>query len=174
MFPRLLANTDEFSFPRLIGPLLLLSLSNRTGVYLVRPVRPEITVVGVAESEALNKSVDSLHKDYDIVLIDGTPNLSKMATRIILTSDLLLIPIRPGAQDYRTMQEFINRYNDAKEFKSNIPAYFILNEYSAQKNVHEGILKMISDSFALPVLKTKINSRVRNECDNYCITNTTM
>ncbi|MEO1518955.1 MAG: ParA family protein [Bacteroidota bacterium] len=121
---------------------------------------PEITVVGVTESEALNKSVDSLHKDYDIVLIDGTPNLSKMATRIILTSDLLLIPIRPGAQDYRTMQEFISRYNEAKEFKSNIPVYFVLNEFAKAKNVHQGILKMIESSFDIPVLKTKINSRV--------------
>ncbi|MEM9921699.1 MAG: ParA family protein, partial [Bacteroidota bacterium] len=101
-----------------------------------------------------------LHKDYDIVLIDGTPNLSKMATRVILTSDLLLIPIRPGAQDYRTMQEFISRYNEAKEFKPNIPAYFILNEFTKVKNVHQGILKMIESSFNIPVLKTKINSRV--------------
>lgn len=121
---------------------------------------PNINVVGVTESEALSKSIDNLHKDYDIILIDGTPNLSKMATRIILTSDILLVPIRPGAQDFRTMEEFINRYNEAKEFKSEIPAYFVLNEFSKAKKVHEGILKMIESSFDLPVLKTKINSRV--------------
>ena len=73
---------------------------------------PNINVVGVAESEALTKSIENLDQDYDIVLIDGTPNLSKMATRIILTSDVLIIPIRPGAQDYRTKQEFINRFNE--------------------------------------------------------------
>lgn len=121
---------------------------------------PNINVVGVCESEALSKSIDNLHKDYDIVLIDGTPNLSKMATRIILTSDILLVPIRPGAQDFRTMEEFINRYNEAKEFKPEILAYFILNEFSKAKKVHEGILKMIESSFDIPVLDTKINSRV--------------
>ena len=121
---------------------------------------PNINVVGVSESDALSKSIDNLHKDYDIVLIDGTPNLSKMATRIILTSDIILVPIRPGAQDFRTMEEFINRYNEAKEFKVEIPAYFILNEFSNQKKVHEGILKMIESSFEIPVLNTKINSRV--------------
>lgn len=121
---------------------------------------PNINVVGLTESEALSKSIDNLHKDYDIVLIDGTPNLSKMATRIILTSDILLVPIRPGAQDFRTMEEFINRYNEAKEFKPEIPAYFILNEFSKSKKVHEGILKMIETSFDIPVLDTKINSRV--------------
>ena len=77
-----------------------------------------MNVVGESESEALNKSVDNLHQDYDIVLIDGTPNLSKMATRIILASDILLIPIRPSAQDFRTMDEFFKRYEEAKEFRN--------------------------------------------------------
>ena len=122
---------------------------------------PNVNVVGVSESEALNKSVDNLHQDYDIVLIDGTPNLSKMATRIILASDILLIPIRPSAQDFRTMDEFFKRYEDANEFRNNVvPAYFILNEFSEQKRVHEGISKQIESSFDIPVLNSKINSRV--------------
>ena len=122
---------------------------------------PNVNVVGVSESEALNKSVDNLHQDYDIVLIDGTPNLSKMATRIILASDILLIPIRPSAQDFRTMDEFFKRFEDANEFgDTTIPAYFILNEFSEQKRVHEGISKQIESSFDVPVLKSKINSRV--------------
>ncbi|MCB0517385.1 MAG: AAA family ATPase [Lewinellaceae bacterium] len=121
---------------------------------------PNINVVRVAESEALTKSIENLHQDYDIVLIDGTPSLSKMATRIILASDILLIPIRPGAQDFRTMGEFFKRYEDAKEFRDNIPAYFVLNEYSEHKKVHEGISKQIESSFEVPVLKSKINSRV--------------
>ena len=121
---------------------------------------PNINVVGVSESEALNKSVDNLHQDYDLVLIDGTPNLSKMATRIILASDILLIPIRPSAQDFRTMDEFFKRYEDAKEFRNTIPAFFILNEFSEQKRVHDGISKQIESSFDVPVLNSKINSRV--------------
>ena len=121
---------------------------------------PNINVVGVSESEALNKSVDNLHQDYDLVLIDGTPNLSKMATRIILASDILLIPIRPSAQDFRTMDEFFKRYEDAKEFRNAIPAFFILNEFSEQKKVHDGISKQIESSFDVPVFNSKINSRV--------------
>jgi len=121
---------------------------------------PDLTVIGVTDSQALSKTIENLHKDYDIVLIDGTPNLSQMVTRIILSSDLLLIPVRPGAQDFRTMQEFINRYNEAKEFRGEIPAFFILNEFSAQKKVHEGISQMIESSFDIELLETKINSRV--------------
>jgi len=121
---------------------------------------PNVNVVGVSESEALSKSIENLHQDYDIVLIDGTPNLSKMATRIILVSDILLIPIRPSGQDFRTMDEFFKRLDEAKAFRENIPAYMVLNEFSNQKRVHEGIFSKIESSFEIPVLESKINSRV--------------
>lgn len=121
---------------------------------------PNLTVIGLSESEALSKSVENLHRDYEIILIDGTPNLSKMTTRIILSSDLLLIPVRPGAQDFRTIQEFVNRYEEAKAFRDRIPAYFVMNEFSSKKKIHEGLLSMIESSFELPVLDSTIDSRV--------------
>jgi chromosome partitioning protein len=121
---------------------------------------PNVNVVGVSESEALSKSIENLHQDYDIVLIDGTPNLSKMATRIILVSDILLIPIRPSGQDFRTMDEFFKRLDEAKAFRENIPSYMVMNEFSDQKRVHEGIFSKIESSFEIPVLESKINSRV--------------
>ncbi|MEO0726505.1 MAG: ParA family protein [Bacteroidota bacterium] len=77
---------------------------------------PTVNVVGVTESDALSKSVENLHQDYDILLIDGTPNP--------------------------------------------IPTYFILNEFSEHKKVHEGISSQIESSFDVPVLNTRINSRV--------------
>jgi chromosome partitioning protein len=121
---------------------------------------PNVTVVGATDSKALNKTVDSMHRDYDIVLIDGTPSLSEMTTRIILASDILLIPIRPGAHDFRTMAEFFSRYEQAKEFRESIPAYFILNEFSGNKNVHQGIKSMIENEFDIPILETTMKTRV--------------
>ncbi|MEM7371775.1 MAG: AAA family ATPase [Bacteroidota bacterium] len=121
---------------------------------------PNLTVIGLTESDALSKSVENLHRDFEIILIDGTPNLSTMTTRIILTSAILLIPVRPGAQDFRAIQEFVNRFEEAKAYKEYIPAYFLMNEFSAQKKVHEGLLSKIETSFDIPVMETKINSRV--------------
>lgn len=121
---------------------------------------PNIMVVGATEPKALNKTVDSLHKDYDIIVIDGTPSLSEMTTRIILASDLLLIPIRPGAHDFRTMDEFFRRYDQAKEFRDHIPAYFLLNEYSERNNVHKGIKDLLASNFDIPILETTMKTRV--------------
>lgn len=57
------------------------------------------------------------------------------------------------------MDKFFKRCEDANNFGI-IPAFFILNEFSEQKKVHEGILKQIDSSFDVPVLKSKLNSRV--------------
>ena len=121
---------------------------------------PNITVVGATDPRALNKTVDSLHQDYDIIVIDGTPSLSEMTTRIILSSDMLLIPIRPGAHDFRTMDEFFQRYEQAREFREKIPAFFILNEYSDRNNVHKGIREMLQGKFDIAILKTTLKTRV--------------
>ena len=56
---------------------------------------PPITVVGIVDVKALAKTVDYLHKDYEVVIIDGTPSLSEMTTGIIIASDILIIPILP-------------------------------------------------------------------------------
>lgn len=121
---------------------------------------PTVMVVGITDTKALNKTIDHLNRDYDIVIIDGTPSLSEMTTRIILASDILLIPIRPGAHDFRTMNEFFERYSQAEEFRDEIPAYFILNEYSDQKTVHRGIRDMIEGSFEIPIMDTALKNRV--------------
>lgn len=121
---------------------------------------PNVAVVGATDSRALNKIVDTLHQDYDIVVIDGTPSLSEMTTRIILASDMLLIPIRPGAHDFRTMDEFFSRYEQAREFREAIPAYFILNEYSDATKMHRGIREMLQGKFEVPILETTLRNRV--------------
>ncbi|WP_088243605.1 ParA family protein [Calothrix rhizosoleniae] len=120
---------------------------------------PEITVVGAVEQKGFSKAVKSLHRDYEIVLVDGTPSLSAMTTSIILNADFILIPLRPSAQDFRTMDKFLSRYNDAVGIKGEIPAYFLLNEYDDRKVIHRGIRETLEQNYDLPFLQTRIGSR---------------
>ncbi|CAN5819935.1 ParA family partition ATPase [soil metagenome] len=120
---------------------------------------PEVSVLGAIDTKALNKAVEKLHESFDVIIIDGTPSLSEMTTRIIISSDLLLIPIRPGANDFRTMDEFLTRYNAVKEIKGEISAHFLLNEYSERINVHKTIKDTLISHYGFPVLDTVIKSR---------------
>lgn len=120
---------------------------------------PQVLVVGATEPKALNKAVDNLHKQHDIIIMDGTPNLSEMNTRVIMASDLLVIPTRPGAHDFRAMNEFFIRFNQVKELKENLNAYFLINEYDDRVNLHKTVRESLREHFDIPILQTVLKSR---------------
>lgn len=120
---------------------------------------PSILAVGVTDTKALNKMADQLEADHDFIIIDGTPSLSEMTTRIILSSDLLIIPILPSGHDIRSMQIFFERYEQAKEFRENIPAYFFINQYSETIKLHQSTKELLDD-FGIGIMETKFNRRV--------------
>ena len=125
----------------------------------VRPAElPPITVVGITDVMALAKTVDYLHRDYEVVIIDGTPSLSEMTTGIIIASDILIIPILPSAHDYRAMLPFFKRYEQAKIYRGDIPAYFLINQYSANANVYKRMKEAIQ-GFEIAVLETAVHKR---------------
>ena len=117
-----------------------------------------VFVFGGTNSKAIRNQIQDVYDNYDFILIDGTPSLSEMTTRIILASDLLLIPIVASANDLLSVQKFMERYEQAKEFRDEIPARFIINQYhgfNAEKSVIE-----VLDQLDIPVLKSKIRERV--------------
>jgi chromosome partitioning protein len=119
---------------------------------------PNITIVGATDAKALSKTVENMNKDYEIVVIDGTPSLSEMTTRIILSSDLLVVPILPSAHDFRAMTPFFERLSQAKEFKEQIPIYFLINQFSPSVNIYKGMRQAI-EGFGIDVLDTTLNKR---------------
>lgn len=122
---------------------------------------PKILVVGAVEPKALNKTVESLNQKHDFVILDGTPNLGEMNTRIIMASDLLIIPIRPAAHDFRTINTFLDRLEKAKEFRDDeIKACFVVNEYNDKVNLFRDIKEQLTTDYDIPVLKTTIKSRL--------------
>lgn len=61
---------------------------------------PNIPVFGITEAGALPNNIKILNKDYDIVLIDGTPSLSKMTSKILLLSNITIIPTLLSGADF--------------------------------------------------------------------------
>jgi len=91
---------------------------------------PPVPVFGISDAEALRKTVNTVRSDYEVIIIDGTPALSKLVTNIILLGDVVLIPIRPGGMDIWASQKFLERYEMAQQVKPEIKGYFVLNQYN--------------------------------------------
>ena len=120
---------------------------------------PNITVVGITEAEALRKNIKQLQKDYDLLLIDGTPSLSKLVSTIMVLGDIVIIPIRPGGFDIWATEKFIEKFDQAKAIKDNMKAFFVLNEYSDSINLNREIKEALNQ-LEIGVLKSTIKHRV--------------
>lgn len=117
---------------------------------------PNVSVWGHTIADTLLSQVKELYNHNDIVIMDGTPNLGLMSRKIMLASDLLLIPIRPGAHDYRSMNEF---YEILKETRGDVANYILLNEYDERITMHRMVVSNLKANFDIPHLSTVIKSR---------------
>ena len=120
---------------------------------------PSIVVFGISDSSALRKNIQKIQNDYDIILIDGTPSLSKLVSTIILLGDIVLIPIRPSGLDLWATEKFIEKYEQAKTLKEDVNAFFVLNQYDEKININNET-KDVLDELEIKVLKTTVKSRI--------------
>lgn len=90
---------------------------------------PAVPVYGLNDGMELAKNVKHLNQSYEVVIIDGTPSLSQVTSKIIVLADFLIIPILPSGLDIWATEKFIERYRDAEQQKEvAIPAYFLINQ----------------------------------------------
>jgi len=124
--------------------------------------RPRIPVFGVSIKQ-LNKEVADLAKRFDIVLIDGTPQLSELADRTILASDLLVIPLTPSIYDFRGFENFLQRFEQVKGLKEAsgglVRAFILLNRVVPNTKVSKDIEEAVKE-YEVEVLKTKLANRI--------------
>ncbi len=118
-----------------------------------------VPVFGVTEGEALVKNVKALQKEYNHVIIDGTPILEELASWTILASDLVVIPTLPSPSDVWSIQEFKIRLDQIKALGTNIPAYLLINKHAANRNLDKEIDEAIRE-FGITIMQTKLKDRV--------------
>ncbi|MBL7817138.1 MAG: AAA family ATPase [Saprospiraceae bacterium] len=114
----------------------------------------------LAVGDRLSRETQAHAKTYDIVILDGTPQLSELADATILASDLILIPVSPSGYDFWSFEYFLKRYKQIKEsVKENVYAYIILNRYNEKTNIAREVKAALS-AFDLPILNHTLSERV--------------
>lgn len=120
--------------------------------------RPSIAVFGITDSEALRKNVKKLQEDYELIIIDGKPTISKLVSTIIMLGDVVLIPLKPSGLDIWATEQFLEKYEQAKTLKD-VKAYFVLNEYDPSLNLSRESRDALKD-LEIPTLESSIRTRV--------------
>jgi chromosome partitioning protein len=96
--------------------------------------RPEtavyVPVFPMTAIQNLSRDIKThLDNGYQIVIIDGVPQLSESATKTIAIADLLIIPLEPSFDDILSFEKFIDRFNQVKMMREVIPAYTVFEEH---------------------------------------------
>lgn len=120
---------------------------------------PKVPAFGTLE-KTMASNIKQLNNDYEIVLIDGTPSLDKVTSKIILMADIVLIPILPSGLDIWATEQFLERLQDARDQKEKeIPAFFILNQFQSNLNLNKEFKEVLNET-GIPVLTSALRNRV--------------
>ncbi len=124
---------------------------------------PEVPVYLINPDTISDQILNKLGKKYDLVIIDGTPALTELTTRIIIMSDLVVTPILASATDVWALETFMKRYEEARITKEamggKVELYVVLNKYSERINLDREIGEAIGE-MGVNLLATKISTRV--------------
>lgn len=95
-----------------------------------------VPVFAIGNAATLVTDVRNHARDgYNMIIIDGVPQTDEIATRTILVSDLLLIPITPSIDDLKSFERFIKRFEEVRVTRTDdVPAYLILNKFGGRSN----------------------------------------
>lgn len=129
-------------------------------------IEPNVAAIPNDDYRTITKTIKDLYEKqgFDIIIIDSPPALSRIASKIILSSHIVLIPVSlTGAQDIWTTQSLLEHYEDLQEQKGEkINAFFVVNNFEPHIKLHQAAfesLEELGEQFTVPVLNSKLHRR---------------
>lgn len=120
---------------------------------------PHIAVYNISDNTALVKNIKTLQNDFDLVVIDGTPDVSMLVSTMLILWDIIIIPIQPSAMDIRPTKTFLEHYEQARVLKDDIHAWFLFNQYDEHTNLAKEA-RQVLEEWKIPILKNSLKHRV--------------
>jgi chromosome partitioning protein len=120
---------------------------------------PRVAVATVS-AEKLVREASEQAKLYDLVILDGAPQLGKLANSTLIASDVVIVPLCPSALDFWAMESFLERYQEAKNLKESLQGFILLNRYNSARNVAKDIQEVLGEFPEIGKLQTTIGDRV--------------
>ncbi len=116
------------------------------GVLREKKGLPPVHIVSASE-ERLMSEILNLAETHDTVIVDGTPALGEITTKMMSVADLVLVPVMPSGNDFRALQKFLLRCEDVRRVKQKQGFTFevavIMNEYNDKVIVDKAILEAV-------------------------------
>jgi chromosome partitioning protein len=117
-----------------------------------------IPVVGL-DRETLAKDIEGVKNGYDIVIIDGAPQSSKLVAAAIKVSHLVIIPVTPSPYDVWACSDLIEIVKARQEVTNGSPVCrFLISRSRKGTNLSEDIIEALS-GYEIPILENRTTHR---------------
>jgi len=101
----------------------------------------------------LNKGIEPLLEDYDVVIIDTPPALSYLTINAFMCADGLIVPTPPGALDYASSTQFWSLFSDLSESMTQVAPDLV----KSFDFIHVLLAKVDHSQAATPIVRDWIN-----------------
>ncbi|MEO0685040.1 MAG: ParA family protein [Cyanobacteria bacterium J06649_11] len=130
-------------------------------------------IIEMCESRGEEVPIDLINKDdlksysdlraneaYDIIFVDTPPVLTTQLGDIYDVSDMVLIPIKPSANDYNSLMRSIDTLKEAMSRNENLVTAIAINMAVVSSKVQDSFREAFSGEKRIKVLKAELSNRV--------------
>ncbi len=105
-----------------------------------------VQVFAIDENKLMSQVLE-LSDKFDEVIVDGTPVLGEITTKMMSVADLVIIPVMPSGNDFRALRKFLLRCEDVRSVKLRqgftLEIAVLMNEYNDKLIVDKAILEAV-------------------------------
>ncbi len=114
--------------------------------------------VVAVKGETLRRDLKRLSQSFDLVVIDCPPHNGQATRAAVLASDLVMIPVVPGAEAIWALEETKQLVDDVRALRPELKAMVVMNRSDFTK-LAQGTKDALEDS-GLDLLQAKVGNRV--------------
>lgn len=115
-------------------------------------------VIGL-DRDTLATDLPHIVGDHQLVIIDGAPQVTRLAAAAIKTSDLILIPVQPSPYDLWAAADLVDLVKTRMSIDDNLRAAFLVSR-AIKGTKLSGEVAEVLKGYELPVLNSGTTQRV--------------
>lgn len=118
-----------------------------------------LPVVGL-DRETLPTDLKAISSGYDWIVIDGAPQVTKLAAAAVKAADVVIIPVQPSPYDIWAAADLVEIINARRDVTDGKPkAAFLISRAIRNTKLGREIIDAL-ESYGLPILKSGTMQRV--------------
>jgi len=107
----------------------------------------------------LDENLPALDGSFDIVIVDGAPRMTELATSAVKAADLVLIPVQPSGADLWAAEDILEIIEARQEVSGSPQAAFVVSRAVARTNLAKSVENAL-ERYGVDVLDGRTGHRV--------------